>query len=218
MSRYIHELPGWPGFRWDHKKLAGPLAALRHRQGRLIGRMENLGFSLRAEATLQPLTLDVLKSSEIKPDSGPRPGTVFYRAAAGNGYRRVGLSIRNRPNAGRHECVGLPAPVRACSLFRGYTVCRMSMISGISRIPRRSLVHRKTFSAPLRDGSSPHYRCQRPQSLRCEYFQESAEHGVRPIPHHPHQSWTPRSLWTESLSEHSRCAGGNPVGGDRRRL
>ena len=66
MSRYIHELPGWPGFRWDHKKLAGPLAALRHRQGRLIGRMETLGFSLRAEATLQTLTLDVLKSSEIE--------------------------------------------------------------------------------------------------------------------------------------------------------
>jgi Fic family protein len=66
MSRYIHELPGWPGFRWNHKKLAGPLAALRHRQGRLIGRMETLGFSLRAEATLQTLTLDVLKSSEIE--------------------------------------------------------------------------------------------------------------------------------------------------------
>ena len=66
MSRYIHELPGWPGFQWDQKRLAGPLAALRHRQGRLIGRMETLGFSLRAEATLQTLTLDVLKSSEIE--------------------------------------------------------------------------------------------------------------------------------------------------------
>jgi Fic family protein len=66
MSRYIHELPDWPDFRWDQKKLAAPLAALRHRQGRLLGRMETLGFSLRAEATLRSLTLDVVKSSEIE--------------------------------------------------------------------------------------------------------------------------------------------------------
>ena len=66
MSPYIHELPGWPEFRWDSARLAGPLAALRHRQGRLIGRMENLGFSLRAEATLQTLTTEIIKSSEIE--------------------------------------------------------------------------------------------------------------------------------------------------------
>jgi Fic family protein len=66
MSLYIHELPDWPRFQWDEKELAVPLAALRHRQGRLLGRMETLGFSLRAEATLRNLTLDVLKSSEIE--------------------------------------------------------------------------------------------------------------------------------------------------------
>src|SRR5437762_3058866 len=66
MSRYIYDLPDWPDFQWDQKKLAAPLAALRHRQGRLVGRMETLGFPLRAEATLQNLTLEVLKSSEIE--------------------------------------------------------------------------------------------------------------------------------------------------------
>src|SRR3990170_6355955 len=66
MSRYIHELAEWPHFQWDSATLAGPLAALRHRQGRLIGRMENLGFSLRAEATLQTLTTETIKSSEIE--------------------------------------------------------------------------------------------------------------------------------------------------------
>lgn len=39
---------------------------VRHRQGRLIGRMEGLGFSLRKEAVLNTLTEDVLKSSEIE--------------------------------------------------------------------------------------------------------------------------------------------------------
>src|SRR6202011_4554121 len=46
--------------------VAQQLAAVRHRQGRLIGRMESLGFPLRAEAVLQTLTQDVLKSSEIE--------------------------------------------------------------------------------------------------------------------------------------------------------
>jgi Fic family protein len=63
---YIHELPEWPDFRWDQKILTEPLAAVRHRQGRLIGRMEGLGFGLRSEAILKTLTEDVLKSSEIE--------------------------------------------------------------------------------------------------------------------------------------------------------
>lgn len=42
------------------------LAAIRHRQGRVMGKMESLGFKLQNEANLQTLTLDVLKSSEIE--------------------------------------------------------------------------------------------------------------------------------------------------------
>ena len=63
---YIHELKGWPRFHWNAERIAGPLASVRHRQGRLIGRMEGLGFSLQQEAVLQTLTADVLRSSEIE--------------------------------------------------------------------------------------------------------------------------------------------------------
>ena len=63
---YIHEREDWPRFRWSEKAISGPLAAVRHRQGRLIGRMEALGFDLRAEAVLVTLTEDVVKSSEIE--------------------------------------------------------------------------------------------------------------------------------------------------------
>ena len=66
MATYIHELKDWPAFRWNKEALTGRLAAVRHRQGRLIGRMEALGFQLQAEAVLQTLTEDVLKSSEIE--------------------------------------------------------------------------------------------------------------------------------------------------------
>jgi Fic family protein len=66
MVDYIHQLSHWPKFQWNQNNLAEQLAAVRHRQGRLIGRMEGLGFPLRSEAMLQTLTQDVLKSSEIE--------------------------------------------------------------------------------------------------------------------------------------------------------
>ena len=59
MSTYIHELPEWPRFRWDHEALATPLAGARHRQGRLLGQMEALGFKVREQAVLRALTDDV---------------------------------------------------------------------------------------------------------------------------------------------------------------
>jgi Fic family protein len=65
-GKYIYEQPGWPVFRWDIERIAQPLVEARHQQGRLIGRMEGLGFQLRTEAVLHALTEDVLKSSEIE--------------------------------------------------------------------------------------------------------------------------------------------------------
>lgn len=63
---YIHQQKGWPEFRWSEAALATRLAAVRHRQGRLIGRMEALGFRFREEAVLETLTEEVVKSSEIE--------------------------------------------------------------------------------------------------------------------------------------------------------
>lgn len=63
---YIHENPDWPNLRWDNAKLLPLLADVRHRQGRLLGRMEGLGFRLRAEASLMTLTADVITSSAIE--------------------------------------------------------------------------------------------------------------------------------------------------------
>jgi Fic family protein len=63
---YIHELADWPKLTWDAAKLSAALADVRHRQGRLLGRMEGLGFRLRSEAKLSTLTADVVKSSAIE--------------------------------------------------------------------------------------------------------------------------------------------------------
>lgn len=64
--RYPYEQAGWPSFRWHEPAVAVILTGRRHRQGRLPGRMEMLGFALKNETLLRSLTADVLKTSEIE--------------------------------------------------------------------------------------------------------------------------------------------------------
>lgn len=92
---YIHENPDWPQFLWDTDALASALAAVRHKQGLLLGKMESMGFDLRAEASLTTLTSDVVKSSAIEGEP-LNPGEVRSSLA-----RRLGLDIAGLPEAGR---------------------------------------------------------------------------------------------------------------------
>ncbi len=95
ITTYIYEREGWPAFQWSHERLADRLAAVRHRQGRLIGRMEGLGFQLRAEAVLQTLTEEVLKSSEIE-------GEILDKEEVRSSIaRRLGLNIAGLVRADR---------------------------------------------------------------------------------------------------------------------
>ncbi len=96
MPVYIHNHQDWPEFRWNMEALAEKLAAVRHRQGRLIGRMEAMGFSLRLEAVLQTLTEDVLKSSEIEGEALEREQVRSSIA------RRLGMDIGALIPADRH--------------------------------------------------------------------------------------------------------------------
>jgi Fic family protein len=63
---HIHERDDWPNFRWNEAKITKQLAGIRLRQGKLLGRMDALGITLRSEAVLSTLTEDVLKTSEIE--------------------------------------------------------------------------------------------------------------------------------------------------------
>jgi Fic family protein len=93
---YIHQRNDWPRFRWDRDGLTNQLAAVRHRQGRLIGRMEGLGFRLREEAVLSTLTQDVLKSSEIEGE------ILDIDQVRSSIARRLGLDIGAPTPADRH--------------------------------------------------------------------------------------------------------------------
>src|SRR5437763_1505880 len=84
---YIHEHEEWPHFKWDQAKLTPLLAEVRLLQGRLLGRMEGLGFELREEATFQSLTQDVVKTSQIE---GEKLDLETVRSSIA---RRMGLEI-----------------------------------------------------------------------------------------------------------------------------
>lgn len=96
MRRHIYQLFDWPGFHWNQEALQAPLAAARHKQGRLLGRMETLGFSLRREAELETLTLDVVKTSEIE---GENLSAQQVRSSLA---RRLGIDIAGAVPADRN--------------------------------------------------------------------------------------------------------------------
>lgn len=87
MSPYNHLRKEWPGFSWSDGNLIAPLARVRNMQGRLLGKLEGLGFQLRNEATLETLTQDVIKSSEIEGENLPADQVRSSIA------RRLGLDI-----------------------------------------------------------------------------------------------------------------------------
>ena len=96
MTEFIYQLPKWPRFTWQLDQIASLLAEVRHRQGRLLGKMGSLGFNLQAEASLQTLTLDVLKSSEIEGE------LLDAKQVRSSIARRLGMDIAGLIPADRH--------------------------------------------------------------------------------------------------------------------
>jgi Fic family protein len=66
MTKFIHELRGWPDFTWDPKRLAPLLSDVRLRQGMLVGKMRGYGLASRWTATLRILTEETIKSNAIE--------------------------------------------------------------------------------------------------------------------------------------------------------
>jgi Fic family protein len=96
MRVFIHQQVNWPNFTWENDEIVNLLSEARNLQGRLIGKMESLGFDLRNEALLDTLTLDVLKSSEIEGEY-LNPEQVRSSIA-----RRLGMEIAGSVEADRN--------------------------------------------------------------------------------------------------------------------
>ena len=85
--KYIHQNENWPSFTWDATALQTLLGEVRNRQGKLMGKMETMGFALQEQALLNTLTIDILKSSEIE---GEILNTDQVRSSIA---RRLGMDI-----------------------------------------------------------------------------------------------------------------------------
>ena len=88
---YIHLEKNWPNFQWDNDTLLPLVGKVRDLQGRLIGRMESMGFGRRDEAVLETIVVDVVKTSEIE---GEILNTKEVRSSVA---RRLGMDISGLP-------------------------------------------------------------------------------------------------------------------------
>jgi Fic family protein len=84
---YIHHQTDWPRFKLDRDKFAELLAVVHQEQGRLLERMDALGFNLQQEANLKALTEEVVKSSDIEGETLD-PAQVRSSIA-----RRLGMDV-----------------------------------------------------------------------------------------------------------------------------
>lgn len=99
MNVHIWELPDWPHFRWNAEPLLNPLGQAHLKQGRLLGKMMQLGFELRLEAELLALTEEAVKSAEIE---GERldPSSVRSSVARRLGVPGAALGPEDRRTEG----------------------------------------------------------------------------------------------------------------------
>lgn len=157
---YIHQQAEWPDFIWASDTISTILATVRHRQGRLVGRMEALGFDLQAEAVLQTLTEDVLKSSEIEGES------LDKQQVRSSIARRLGMDIGalapvDRDVEGVVEMMldatqNYAAPLTAERLFAWHAALFPTGRSGMTRIAVG--VWRPPEAGPMQVVSGPYGR------------------------------------------------------------
>ncbi len=96
LKLYIYEKSDWPSFHWNSELLLKPLSEVRLAQGKLLGQMQMLGFSLKNEAFLETLTQDIVKTSEIE---GEHLDQTQVRSSIA---RRLGIDAAGLSSSDRH--------------------------------------------------------------------------------------------------------------------
>ena len=66
MAKYFYQYENWTDFAWRNDIVGAALGEVRHLQGKVIGQLYSLGLESKKERTLEMLTFDVVKSSEIE--------------------------------------------------------------------------------------------------------------------------------------------------------
>jgi len=93
---YVWQSSNWPQWRYNTSVLTPLLAQVHQALGQLLGRMRDQGVSSQAHATLEALTEDVLKTSEIE---GEHLNSDTVRSSIAT---RLGVDIGALAPADRH--------------------------------------------------------------------------------------------------------------------
>ena len=154
---YLWQLPDWPTFHYDTAALTGPLAQAHRAQGQLMGRMSGLGLAQREQATLQVLTQEVIKTSEIE---GERLSLATVRSSIA---RRLGMDIGALAPTDRHveglvdmvlDATGhFDQTLTAERLFGWHAALFPTAFSGMARI--RTGAWRDDATGPMQVVSGP---------------------------------------------------------------
>jgi Fic family protein len=96
MANYIHQLKNWPHLQLNEQEFISLLSEVRHLQGKLMGKVELLGFELKDEANLETLIQDVLQTSAIE---GEILNPEFVRSSIAT---RLGLEYSGLEQSDRH--------------------------------------------------------------------------------------------------------------------
>lgn len=135
---YIWQASDWPKLRYDLAALAPALTEASRAQGMLIGRLADVGMTLRDQASLVALTEDVVKTSEIE---GEHLNVESVRSSIA---RRLGVDIGALAPVDRHvegvvemvldATTNCDAPVTKERLFSWHTALFPTGYSGLSKI------------------------------------------------------------------------------------
>ncbi|HVL10307.1 MAG TPA: Fic family protein [Burkholderiaceae bacterium] len=173
---YIWQAPTWPHWHYDLTTLAGPLGQVSHAQGLLLGRLADVGMTLRSEASLAALTDDVVKTSEIE---GEHLNVASVRSSVA---RRLGVDVGALAPVDRHvegivemvldATLNCHAPVSRERLFGWHAALFPTGYSGLSKITVADW--RDDSSGPMQVVSGPigrqhvHYEAPPAQHLAAE--------------------------------------------------
>ncbi len=150
MKVYIYQKDNWPNFTWKTEHIVNLLSEARNLQGRLMGKMESLGFDLRNEALLDTLTLDVIKSSEIEGEV-LNPDQVRSSIA-----RRLGLEIAGSVDSDRNVDGVVDMMLDATqNCFKSLTVDRLFNWHAALFPTGRSGMHKITVADWRKDTTGP---------------------------------------------------------------
>ncbi len=135
---YIWQASDWPNWRFDLAGLAGPMADVSRAQGLLMGRLADVGMTLRDQASLSALTEDVVKTNEIE---GEQLNVASVRSSIA---RRLGVDIGALAPVDRHieglvemvldATANYRAPVTRERLFSWHAALFPTGYAGLSKI------------------------------------------------------------------------------------